>query len=130
MIEGFSLGSYLQLVDYTARWYRAGKASLSREVATILDRLGSSIDHWQARLDKLRQGRLPGRFFASSRQRLRDIAERLGLTRVPNLGGTRRPELAASRRSLVASESLGAAVTLRVFIPEERPQCGSTLRAI
>jgi hypothetical protein len=87
MIEGFSLGSYLQLVDYTARLYRAGKASLSREAAAILDRLGSSAENWHARLEKLRQGRLLGRFFATSRARLREVAERLCVKRVPNLGG-------------------------------------------
>src|ERR1700676_1071053 len=38
MVEGFALGSYLQLVDYTARLYRAGKAAVPREVAAILDR--------------------------------------------------------------------------------------------
>jgi hypothetical protein len=87
MIEGFSLGNYVLLVDYTARLYREGKATLSQEVAEILDRLGSSVNHWQARLEKLRQGTLLGRFFATSRQRLREVAQRLGLKRVPNLGG-------------------------------------------
>jgi hypothetical protein len=86
MVEGFSLGSYLLLVDYTARLFREGKARLSREVAAILDRLGSSADHWHARLEKLRQGHLPGRFFATSGQRLCAVAERLGLKRVANLG--------------------------------------------
>jgi hypothetical protein len=87
MLEGFSLGGYLLLVDYSARLYREGKATLSRAVAEILDRLGSSADHWQARLKKLSQRNLVGRFFATSRQRLRDVAARLGLRRVPNIGG-------------------------------------------
>ena len=87
MVEGFPLGSYLLLVDHTVRLYRAGKAVLTRAVAEILDRLGSSAEHWQARLEKLRQGRLPGRYFAASRQRLREVAERLGARRVPNLAG-------------------------------------------
>ena len=87
MVEGFSLGSYLQLVDYTARLYREGKAAVSREVAAILDRLGSTADEWQARLEKLRQGRFLGRFFATTRDRLREVAQRLGVKRVPNLGG-------------------------------------------
>ena len=56
-------------------------------VAEILDRLGSGVDQWQARLEKLRQGSLLGRFFATSRQGLREVAARLGLKRVPNLGG-------------------------------------------
>ena len=70
MVEGFSLGNYLLLVVYTARLYRDGNATLSRAVAEILDRLGSSVDQWQARLTALRQGRLLGRFFATTRQRL------------------------------------------------------------
>ena len=78
MVEGFSLGNYLLLVDYRARLFREGKAVLSRELAEILDRLGTSAERWQARLEKLRQGRLLGRFFAASRQRLREVAQRLG----------------------------------------------------
>jgi len=40
MLEGFSLGSYLLLVDYTGRLFREGKAAVSRKVAGILERLG------------------------------------------------------------------------------------------
>jgi len=68
-------------------FFREGKATVSRAVAEILDRLGTSVDQWQARLEKLRQGHFLGRFFATTRQRLRAVAERLGLKRVPNLGG-------------------------------------------
>ncbi len=90
MLEGFSLGNYLLLVDYTGRLFREGKVALSREVAEILERLGTTAETWQARLQKLRTGRLLGRFFAASRQRLREVApvaERLGMRRVPNLAG-------------------------------------------
>jgi REP element-mobilizing transposase RayT len=87
MLEGFSLGSYLLLVDYTGRLFRKGKASISREVAEILERIGTTADSWQARLAALRKGRLLGRFFAASRKRLQEVAVRLGLRRVPNLGG-------------------------------------------
>jgi hypothetical protein len=52
MLEGFSLGSYLLLVDYTGRLFREGKAVISREVAEIFERLGSSAETWQARLEK------------------------------------------------------------------------------
>jgi hypothetical protein len=44
MLEGFSLGSCLLLVDYTGRLCRQGKARLSREVAWILDRLGTGAE--------------------------------------------------------------------------------------
>ncbi len=65
MVEGFSLGNYLLLVDFTGRLYRDRKATLSRAIAEILDRLGSSVDQWQARLEKLRQRQFLGRFFAT-----------------------------------------------------------------
>jgi hypothetical protein len=86
MAEGFLLGNYLLLVDYTGRLFREGKAALSRAVAEILDRLGSSAAQWPTRLETLRRGRLLDRFFAARRQRLCDLATRLGLRRLPNLG--------------------------------------------
>jgi len=46
MLKGFSLGSYLLLLDYTSRLCRQGKAQVSREVASILERLGSSAEVW------------------------------------------------------------------------------------
>ena len=87
MLEGFSLGSYLLLVDYTGRLFRRGKAALSREVAEIFERLGTAANAWQARFAALRRGRLFGRFCAASRERLREVGDRLRLRRVPNLGG-------------------------------------------
>jgi hypothetical protein len=87
MIEGLSLGQYLLVVDETARLFREGKAVVSRAAAEILDRLGGGAASWQARLKALSEGRLLGRFFASSRQRLREIGARVGLRRVANLGG-------------------------------------------
>ncbi|MGO9914411.1 MAG: hypothetical protein ACLQIB_06800 [Isosphaeraceae bacterium] len=91
MLEGFALGSYLLLVDYTGRLFREGKAAISREVAAVFERIGTTAVTWQARLEKLSKGRLLGRFFAASRQRLREVAQRLGLRRVPNLGGCPAP---------------------------------------
>jgi hypothetical protein len=43
---GFSLGSCLLLIDQTSRLCRPGKARNSREVASILDRLGTSAEVW------------------------------------------------------------------------------------
>ena len=87
MLEGFSLGSYLLLVDYTGRLFREGKAAISGELSGIFARLGSSAESWWARLEKLSRGRLLGRFFAASRERLREVASRLGLHHLANLGG-------------------------------------------
>ncbi len=55
MLEGFSLGSYLLLVDYTGRLFRDGKAVISAGLNGILERLGSSVEGWQARLEKLKE---------------------------------------------------------------------------
>jgi hypothetical protein len=85
MIEGFPLGSYLLLVDYTGRLFREGKAMISKEVSAILDRIGTTAETCQARMKKLSGGRLLGRFFAASRQRLGEISQRLGLRRAVNL---------------------------------------------
>jgi hypothetical protein len=48
---------------------------------------GTTAETWHARIQKLSGGRLLGRFFAASRQRLREVSERLGLRRAVNLGG-------------------------------------------
>jgi hypothetical protein len=87
MLEGFSLGSYLALVDYTGRLFRDGKARVSAEVCTILERIGGGMETWNARLAMLRAGRFFGRFLASSRARLREVATHFGLHHAPNLGG-------------------------------------------
>jgi hypothetical protein len=85
MLESFSLGSYLLLVDYTGRLVRQGKARISSEVAGILDRLGTSADFWNARLQQmLAKSRLFGHYFATRRQRLRDLAEQRGLHHLDN----------------------------------------------
>jgi hypothetical protein len=60
--------------------------AISREAAEIFERLGSSAETWQMRLQKLRTGRLFGRFFTASRERLREVVGRLGLRRAVNLG--------------------------------------------
>jgi hypothetical protein len=87
MLEDFSLGSYLLLVDFTGRLFRDANAVVSSELTGILNRLGSSAESWQARLEKLREGRLLGRFFAASRHRLREVAAGLGVHHLANLGG-------------------------------------------
>jgi len=87
MLEGFSLGNYLLLVEYTGRMFREGKAAISGELARVFERLGSNAENRQARLQKLAAGRLLGRFFAASRARLREVAERLGVHHLANLGG-------------------------------------------
>jgi hypothetical protein len=86
MLEGLSLGSYLLVVDYTGRLVREGKAAISAEVLGILHRVGITLEEWQARLERLRHGRLFGRFVAGSRARLREVTARLRVHHLANLG--------------------------------------------
>ena len=53
MLKGFSLGNDLLLVDYTGRLFRDGKTVISAELTGILNRLGTTVETWQARLEKL-----------------------------------------------------------------------------
>ena len=86
MLEDFSLGSYLLLVDYTSRLCRAGKARVSREVAGVFERLGTSADIWQQRMKKLfARSRLLGSYFATDVARLRELAARRGVHHLDNL---------------------------------------------
>ena len=85
MLEGFTLGNYLMLVEYTGRLLRDGKASLTAELSDLFARLGSSAAVWQARMQRLRGGRLLGRFIAGSQEALRAAAARLGVSRLANL---------------------------------------------
>jgi hypothetical protein len=91
MFEGLSIGNYLRLVDYTGRLFREGKARISYDLAGILDRIGSSAEGWQRRMEKLKTGRFFGRFFGASRDKLREIAGRLNVRRVANLVGCAAP---------------------------------------
>ena len=87
MLSGFTLGNYLILVEYTGRLLREGKASISVELTDIFERFGSSAALWQARLQKLSGGRGLGRFLSTSRERLREVAEKLGVHHLANLDG-------------------------------------------
>lgn len=85
MLDGFSLGSYLLLVDYTSRLVRSGKARVSSEVAGILERLNTSAEFWTARIQAMfDKRRLLGSYFATTRDRLRTLATTRGLHHLDN----------------------------------------------
>lgn len=85
MLENFSLGSYLLLVDYTSRLCRSGKARLSQELAGIFERLGTSAEFWESRIKALfSKARLMGSYFAVHRDRLRELARRKGVHHLDN----------------------------------------------
>jgi hypothetical protein len=86
MVEGLTLGNSLWLVESSGPLFREGKASISGELAGVFARLGSDGESWSARLLKLSRGRLLGRYFASSRKRLSEVADHLELHHLENLG--------------------------------------------
>ncbi|MBC8870399.1 MAG: hypothetical protein H8E44_13335, partial [Planctomycetes bacterium] len=89
MLEGFSLGSYLLLVDYTSRLCRQSKARVSREVASILDRLGTNATTWAERIQCLfSKTRLLGSYFTTDRARLRALAKNRGVHHLDNLASS------------------------------------------
>jgi hypothetical protein len=59
---------------------------MSRELATIFDRMGTTAECWWSRLAKRTQGRLFGRVLAATCDRLQEFANRLGVRRLINLG--------------------------------------------
>ncbi len=87
MLEGFTLGHYLLVVDQTGRMFREGKASISPQLAGILDRIGADGQRWWDRMRQLRRGRWLGNFLASGRDRLRQAAMQLGRHHLANLSG-------------------------------------------
>jgi len=91
MLSGFSLSSYLKLVDWTARLYRTGKARITQEVAGIMTQLGTSPEYWQSHLQKLLgKTRWLGSYCATSAARLKAIATKRCVHHVDNaLGGPR-----------------------------------------
>ena len=88
LLEGFSLGSYLQLIDYTSRLIRKGKARVSDEVVSLLDRLGTSAEVWDANLKRMfAKNKHLGVAFSFSRTKLKAAAEKRGLHHMANLHG-------------------------------------------
>ena len=86
--DRMNLASYLQLLDWSGRLLRRGKARIPKEVAGILDRLGSSVELWQHRLEKLRgRSDVFGTVFATSRTEINRMAEVRGVKKLSNLNG-------------------------------------------
>jgi hypothetical protein len=73
--------------DYTVRTSSNGKAAISTELSGIVERLGNDAERWWSRIENLSNGRLLGRFFATHRGRLREVARNLRVHHLANLGG-------------------------------------------
>lgn len=71
MLEKFTLGNYLMLVEFTGRLLRKGKATINTRIKTIFDRLETSIEFWIDRTKKMMTSRVirGNRFGATTRDR-------------------------------------------------------------
>lgn len=79
MLESFSLGSYLLLVDHTARLYRGDKARLGSDVDGVFERLGVSNAFWSQRIKKMLASLdLRGSFFAWTSEKIRNCSLQRG----------------------------------------------------
>ena len=88
LLEGLSLGTYLQIVDWTSRLLREGKARVSDEVASILDRLGTTSDAWSSTMGRLfSRSKILGVAFSFHRERLKEAAAQRGCHHLANLNG-------------------------------------------
>ena len=97
-----NLAGYLRLLDWSSRLLRSGKARVPKDMAGILQRLGSSSDLWQHRMEKLRdRSHIFGTVFATKRADINRLAETRGVRKLSNLNGL--PRLTGDRlRSRVA----------------------------
>ena len=87
MLHGISLTGYLQLVDWTSRLVRPGKARVSAETPALLTRLGIDAQGWQATLEKLLSNtKRVGSYFGGD-SRLTEIATKHGRRFVKNVTG-------------------------------------------
>jgi hypothetical protein len=84
---GLTLESYLVLLDHSARLLRDQNAPISTDLSSAFARLGIPPETWQDRLLTLSRGRQFGTFLAASRERLRDVAQQIGVQKLANLDG-------------------------------------------
>ena len=70
------------------RPWRQGKSRVLREVAGIMDRLGTNAWFWQARIKRrMGKSRLMGSYFATSPYRLQEVPSRRSVHHVDNAVG-------------------------------------------
>lgn len=85
-----NLANYLRYLDWSSGLLRHGKTRVPKDVAAILQRLGSSSDMWQHRVEKLRDRSRISRWrsvFATKREDINRLAETRGVRKLSNLNG-------------------------------------------
>ena len=77
LLPTFSLGSYLQLVDDTARMFRQGKARMAAGTKEVFERLGTSMEIWCFRLNRMLDSiDLRGNCFTGDREKLEPVKQK------------------------------------------------------
>jgi hypothetical protein len=99
----------------------------------VLERIGSDAERWWSRIEKLCKGRLLGRFFAASRERLREVARgrrRQALSKRVN-GGASYFDRSTTRRlpPPILPNKLKQNIILRIRMPPILPKCLRLLHA-
>ncbi len=90
MLEHLSLGTYLQVVDYTSRLVRTGKARVAKPVIELFDRLGTTAELWEHHIQRMFSGgKMTGVTYSFHREKLKKAAEYRGRQHVANLKGCR-----------------------------------------
>lgn len=86
LLRGLSLVNYLELIDYTSRLRRPGKASLDPRIPEIFQRLQLCPEQWAGRMMLLfDSNQIKGNYFSTSRHRLNLVARRRGQHRLNNI---------------------------------------------
>ncbi len=120
MIAGLSLGSDLLLVDDTRQLcFHGWKAARPPALDGFFERLGCTAARWTVRLERLREGRLLGQFFAAvsgpTRKANPESAPRLACSL---RGASRVPRMAAVPASLSSDNCHCQDLTLGLGWPE------------
>jgi len=88
LLEGFSLGNYLLMLDETSRQLRPGKARVNPAADALLERLGTTRARWEATMERLFARPMAwGVAFAFDREKLRAAARQRGCHHLANLNG-------------------------------------------
>lgn len=87
MLRGISLTGYLQLVDWSSRLVRPGKARVATDAPPLLSRLRIDSVSWQATLDKLVSSTKKVGCYFGGTNRLNEVAAQQGRRYLKNLTG-------------------------------------------
>lgn len=87
LLHGITLTGYLQLLDWSSRLVRPGKAHVPEAAPPLLDRLHIDATSWQATLEKLIHAKKTVGTYFGTASRLTELAQQQGRQYLKNLTG-------------------------------------------